>query len=531
MKTRLLWVVRRAGLLAGAGAWAVCIDGLCVRAQSGDSPPASPPGPTNSVLATNLSAAASDPAASTNEPLAAIPPTIPVSAGLAEVVKLAQAGVEPDVLLAYVQNSPVAYNPTAEDLVYLHDVGIGPAVITAMIDHGKQVRDQAAQAMATASVAAPPPSDSSVPAVPPPENPTAPPTPDAQVAAAPPPVAGHPAESPAYGLPAPVVTPTADALPAPVNTFYDALAPYGTWYQLPDYGWCWQPSVIAVQPAWRPYFDSGRWLYSDCGWYWNSDYSWGWAPFHYGRWLRNVRFGWLWAPDTVWGPAWVCWRQTPVYCGWAPLPPGAIYQAGVGFTYFGVGVSAGFGFGLGAADFAFVPVGHFSDRNPVRYHLTPTLAQNVFNQTMVVNNYIQGPNNRILNLGVDRNRIAAATRSEIPTVAIRDLKTATAGAARPDRLERQGSALVVYRAQSPGTVPARSTSLVAPSPRQEWTAQTAANRGVGPRGQLINLSRPVASNPASGTTATLARNQFELSPEQRLTTSRLENRAGAPAPP
>ena len=68
-----------------------------------------------------------------------------------------------------------------------------------------------------------------------------------------------------------------------------------------------------------------------CGWYWMSDYSWGWAPFHYGRWFHHARFGWCWMPDTVWGPSWVTWRYSDDYCGWAPLPPGAIYRAGVGF--------------------------------------------------------------------------------------------------------------------------------------------------------------------------------------------------------
>ena len=29
------------------------------------------------------------------------------------------------------------------------------------------------------------------------------------------------------------------------------------------------------------------------------------------------------------------------YCGWAPLPPHAVYQSGVGFVYQGHAVSAG----------------------------------------------------------------------------------------------------------------------------------------------------------------------------------------------
>ena len=80
--------------------------------------------------------------------------------------------------------------------------------------------------------------------------------------------------------------------------FYNSLAPYGTWVNVPDYGWCWQPTVVVVNSAWQPYCNNGCWLWTDQGWYWNSYYSWGWAPFHYGRWCQYPGYGWLWCPDT-----------------------------------------------------------------------------------------------------------------------------------------------------------------------------------------------------------------------------------------
>ncbi|HKE13755.1 MAG TPA: DUF6600 domain-containing protein, partial [Kofleriaceae bacterium] len=106
-----------------------------------------------------------------------------------------------------------------------------------------------------------------------------------------------------------------------IDTFYDALAPYGQWVESPEYGQVWVPSRRAVGPGFTPYATGGGWVYSDNGWMFASDYSWGWAPFHYGRWYREPRWGWVWVPGSVWAPAWVDWRFGGGVIGWAPLPP------------------------------------------------------------------------------------------------------------------------------------------------------------------------------------------------------------------
>ena len=106
-----------------------------------------------------------------------------------------------------------------------------------------------------------------------------------------------------------------------VGVFYDALAPYGEWIYVGNYGRVWRPSVAVVGVGFRPYGPGGHWVNSEYGWSFESDWSWGWAPFHYGRWYLDPAYGWVWIPGSVWAPAWVTWRYGGGYVGWAPLPP------------------------------------------------------------------------------------------------------------------------------------------------------------------------------------------------------------------
>ena len=105
-----------------------------------------------------------------------------------------------------------------------------------------------------------------------------------------------------------------------IDFFYDNLGDNGSWFEVGDYGYCWQPNVAADDPNWRPYAD-GYWAYTDAGWTWVSNEDFGWATYHYGRWARLETEGWVWVPGREWGPAWVSWRTGGDYVGWAPLPP------------------------------------------------------------------------------------------------------------------------------------------------------------------------------------------------------------------
>ena len=96
-----------------------------------------------------------------------------------------------------------------------------------------------------------------------------------------------------------------------IDVFYNDLAPYGSWYNDPTYGWVFAPP----SPSYVPY-SNGHWAYTDYGYTWQSADPFGWATDHYGRWVWANR--WVWRPDTTWGPAWVQWREGDGYVGWAP---------------------------------------------------------------------------------------------------------------------------------------------------------------------------------------------------------------------
>ncbi len=355
--------------------------------------------------------------------------SVALSPGLAEVVKLAQAGVSEEVMLAYVDKYSGSFGIGADQILYLNDLGVSSTVITSMLKH-----DGNTAAPADIAAAA-----------------------QAQV-----PANVSPAQAPAEAT-APLVS-TAVAPPpssTEVSYFYDSLSPYGSWIYLSGYGWCWQPTVAVSVPAWRPYSDRGRWYWSDSGWYWNSDYSWGWAAFHYGRWYHHAGCGWVWTPGVVWGPSWVSWRYSDGYCGWAPLPPEAHFVHGGGFTYFGHHVSVGFEFGLSDFHYSFVSSRNFCDYSPARHFVPRTTVRNVYRNTTVVNNYVVGNNNTVINRGVGRETIARVSSTRVREVSVRETSVQNLASVRGERMVRQGDRTVVERPQLPKTPPpVRSAQFV-----------------------------------------------------------------------
>src|SRR3954447_12992163 len=133
----------------------------------------------------------------------------------------------------------------------------------------------------------------------------------------------------AAALMASPLAPPARAAEVTTEFFYETLDPYGEWIQTADYGYVFHPKETTED--WRPYTD-GSWAYTDAGWTWVSDEPHGAITYHYGRWTRLTDAGWVWVPDTEWAPAWVSWRRSDTYVGWAPLPPEATFKQDVGIS-------------------------------------------------------------------------------------------------------------------------------------------------------------------------------------------------------
>jgi hypothetical protein len=181
---------------------------------------------------------------------------------------------------------------------------------------------------------------------------------------------------------------------ASYGTFYRKLEPYGAWRETSDYGYVWQPREAEESRDWRPYTD-GRWVYTDAGWTWVSEESFGWATYHYGRWVRLRRVGWVWVPGEEWAPAWVSWRASKDYVGWAPLPPEARFDRKSGIRNWADNY-----YDIGPDQYAFVPGNEFGSRRiqhsvvPVERNVTivieTTNVTNItYSNTTIIN---QGPN-------------------------------------------------------------------------------------------------------------------------------------------
>ena len=381
----------------------------------------------------------------------ALPATIRHTGPVAGVIKLANAGLDQGVMLAFITNSPSTFNLSSDEIIYLNDLGVASSVVQAMMQRDQALKEAAenlVQTLNTGQAATLIPLTAQ----------TAPP-PDALPAPAQPEMAPLPTEP---------LPPHPDAIVD--SSFSDALSPYGNWVAVEGCGPCWQPSVTVLNPGWQPYVAGGRWLYTDCGWYWLSGYSWGWAAFHYGRWFHHHQLGWCWTPESVWSPAWVCWKNADSYAGWAPLPPGVSYTS-LGLLFHGRPIPAGFHFGLGADSFVFVAIGHILDHQLHHFALPPDHSNALFHQTTVTTG-IAGSQNRIHNNGIPPGQVAAAIHGEVRTVALRELGGLDVGGARAEHLSLGGKTLAVFRPQL-SAIPEHSVTMT-PRPALR-TPELAAN--------------------------------------------------------
>ena len=407
-----------------------------------------------------------------DQPLSPEPSTLPsdIAPGspLAEVVKMAQAGVAADTIQSYIANSPTAFNLDADKIIVLKDIGLSSALVNTMLARDKTLY---AGNLAPAPAPAPAPANS---------------------------VASAPSTAP----------PTTEIT---VNDFNNTLSPYGSWVEIEGYGRCWRPTVVVYDAGWRPYGDRGRWIYTDHGWYWDSDYSWG-VTFHYGRWFRHAQFGWCWYPDTVWAPSWVTWRSGGTYCGWAPLPPLTVYRPGVGFSYRGGRVAVDFDFGLDAGCFIFVAPDHFGDRHPRSFAAPPERVKQIFHQTTIINNYNvnnNGNSRTIVNHGIPVQQISGATHRAIEPVRVGSLPNAGRqgwhGMAENNPVRNTSNDNSQLRH---GSVPPNNSSHNEPVNLRQNTVQPVSNHQLSTppsqvnqpsqpgRSEILNRSQPTANDHA-----------------------------------
>jgi hypothetical protein len=290
--------------------------------------------------------------------------------------------------------------------------------------------------------------------------------------------------------PAPAPPPPPPAPEASFQSFYDALSPYGQWINNPEYGYVWMPSVA---PDFTPYGSNGHWVYTDEGWTWDSDYPWGWAAFHYGRWFFEDGYGWMWIPGNQWAPAWVTWRQSPDYYGWAPLGPQ-------------VTISASYGGG-------YDPPNHYWHFVPQQYVASPQVNNYVVNQqqnvtiiqntTIIRNTTINNTtvnNTTIINNNVN-NRVTVNNYAGGPDPAAVSRVTGTTLRPIPLRESNRpgenagGGALTIYRPRinQPSASGGSGTSAAAPSRVQPLSQIHPINQ------TRYNNTRPVISPGISNT--------------------------------
>jgi len=99
---------------------ALSVPFLGIRAQTPDS---SPPPPENGTAPS-------------------VSPVPSISTAASDVVRMAEAGTSEDVLVAYVKNSNSRYDLSADQILYLRDVGLTSPVITAMLNRDSDLKTQ-----------------------------------------------------------------------------------------------------------------------------------------------------------------------------------------------------------------------------------------------------------------------------------------------------------------------------------------------------------------------------------------------------
>ena len=119
-------------------------------AAAGKQPPSTqtPSVPAASVATKTAPTAATDTARDQTQPAAA-----PAPSGLAEVLKMVDAGISKDIIRQYIQNSTVACDLTADDIIALKQRGVPDEIALALLRRSAELKSQAASVSAASSPA------------------------------------------------------------------------------------------------------------------------------------------------------------------------------------------------------------------------------------------------------------------------------------------------------------------------------------------------------------------------------------------
>ena len=228
--------------------------------------------------------------------------------------------------------------------------------------------------------------------------------------------------------------PRGGAVTTGYTTFYNKLDRYGDWIETGDYGYVFHPREAESSRSWRPYTD-GRWVYTDAGWTWISEEPFGWATYHYGRWTRLRGIGWVWVPGNQWAPAWVSWRKSNDYVGWAPLPPEAGFDQRTGIhnwsdSYYDVGPD----------QYCFVASREFGALRVQQTVLPPERNVTIISQTTNVTN-ITYNKTTIVNEGPSYDELRAISREPIQRLRLE--RNANLDVSAESRSQVRGETIVI----------------------------------------------------------------------------------------
>jgi hypothetical protein len=268
--------------------------------------------------------------------------------------------------------------------------------------------------------------------------------------------------------------PAPEPAPVPVaavsyQSFYDDLAPYGSWINYPGYGYVWMPNA---GPDFVPYNTNGNWIYTEAGWTWASNYNWGWAPFHYGRWFYEGGYGWMWVPGNEWAPAWVSWRGDNDYYGWAPLGPNVSIDVALG------------SYNPPMNYWNFVPRRYMGNPQWHNYYVDRSRNVTIINNTTIINNYSGTNRARYAYApGPDPVEVRRVSGANIQPVRIREANTPGSRV--------NGNQFDIYRPRIDATPSNRNNAAARPAPARVQEMRDVRPQVQNPNNNNNNNGRPV----------------------------------------